>query len=254
MMAVLALVGIGLASGYNLERLNLMIKENGEDFTETVYIDPKNRYEIIGVPAHGERTPLTVVRDFVRNHSIYKMDAQKKCYVVPLEKDEEKPMDLKDSMQKMKMKFPISSYVVEHPMFIPDGPMDLDSAMGRMAAKFCGDFEIVEATTYTGDVDVEQIAKDKLKKVFGKHDQENEKRQVVVSRNFAMACNQAQVENSLSQCPESFMTLIPKCRFQTDTCIYTMRCQYAIPNGTPTVTCNPAHRLHTVICCSYYCP
>ena len=77
MAALLLLFSIVAAvSCIELDKVNLTIDEEGTDVKETIYADPKGRYEIIKVPAHNNRDALTVLKDFKLKLAILKVKFQ----------------------------------------------------------------------------------------------------------------------------------------------------------------------------------
>ena len=56
-----------------LDKVKLSITEKEAHFNETIYADPKGRYEIIKVPAHNDLDALSVLKDFKLKLAILKV-------------------------------------------------------------------------------------------------------------------------------------------------------------------------------------
>jgi len=252
--ALLAVISLGAVLGYRLDKMTMRIMENGKEVDEKIYVDTEDNYEIFSVPAHGDRSTMLLVNDFKRGYSIYKINDDSKCYVVPLKAGIEKPSQLKKSIEQVHSHFPSSKFTVEHKTFLEKGAFDLTTSMGKLAAKFCGGFEVLDAEAVMGDVDLAKIADEEQKKLNARSEGGRVKRDVVI-RDFAMACSQQQVTNSLSTCPQQHANLRVVCRFRNSRgCVYSVNCDFGLVNHQHQATCAGNHQLSSTVCCDYNCP
>lgn len=248
---LLALISIGTVFTYRLEKLTMKIMENGKEVDEQIYVDQKDNYEIFSVPAHGDRSALVLVNDFKRGYSIYKVADDESCYLVTLDAKTQKPTQLKKSVEAAHSKFPTSSFTVENKTFLKRGEFNLTTSMGKMAGKFCGKYDIVSAEVIDGYADLDSIAQGEQQKLVA--EPKRVKRDVVF-RDFHMACSQAQVENSLSTCPDQGTNLNVVCKFRSRQCVYSVNCDFGIVGHQLAATCRGDHMLSSAICCDYNCP
>jgi len=247
------MISIGTVLGYQqLEMVKMRIIENGKELDEKIYVDKNDNYEIVNVPAHGDLSALLLVKDFKRKQSIYKVADDKTCYVVPLDANDEKPTQLKKSVEKVHGNFPSATVTVQQRTFLNGGPLDLTTDIGKMAKKFCGDYEVVKANYLRGDVDLNKFAEEEKQRISTR--QGRVKRQTTIPMQPEYVCpgHQDEAETAMTQCIFQLSNIQVNCKFQGKTCTYTVNCEF---NSDQTAAeCDSEHTRSAAICCEYTCP
>jgi len=244
--------------GYQLEMLKMKIIENGKELDEKIYVDRDDKYEIFSVPAHGDLSALLLVNDFKRNNSIYKVADDRTCYVLPLDANEEKPMQLKKSVEKVHGNFPTATVTVQHKTFLKKRAFDLSTDIGKMAQKFCGDYEVVEAEEQNGFIDLNKIAQEEERKLATMHRRVKRQDSDVIPFVMDMICpgNQNTAMQHYTTCQADKvnggdMKMHASCDFQSPSCIYKVNCDFSdIPLGAD---CDSSHYTSAAVCCTYTC-
>ena len=241
------MISIGTVLGYQqLEMVKMKIIENGKEVDEKIYVDKNDNYEIVSVPAHGDLSALLLVKDFKRNSSIYKVADDRTCYVVPLDANEEKPTQLKKSVEKVHGTFPSATVTVQQRTFMKGEPLDLTTGIGKMAKKFCGSYEVVKANYLRGEVDLNKFAEKQKQRIAAR--QGRVKRD---TETYNDVCFKTRYESNKAL-EECYPNLQVKCIFQSKTCTYTVDCDFK--EDTYEAECDSKHsRISSHLCCEYSC-
>ena len=246
---MVAFIDFEVVFGYHLDKTHLKIKDGSvgaPSVNETIYADPKDRFEIIKIPKHEENSALLLVNDFSQGYSIFKVDEVQTCYVTQLDIDASKPFQLEESVREAKHSFP-SSFTESQNTVIPIGPMDSATFMGRMAAKFCGLYQVLAADITKGEADLEAIKEKEMKELSEHLKQGGD----AAEKEFAIACSEEEVEDTLTECPDKFERLDVTCKIQSRTSLYDIDCD---STGPPQPACSGNRHSTGFVCCDFHCP
>ena len=255
---MISIISIGTVLGYQLEMLKVKIIENGKELDEKIYVDKEDNYEIFSVPAHGDLSALLLVNDFKRNHSIYKVADDRTCYVVPLDANEEKPTQLKKSVEKVHGNFPSATVTVQHKTFLTKRALDLTTEIGKMAQKFCGNYEVVEAEYRNSVVDLNKVAEEEKQRIVSR--QRRVKRFAFtpfhpIPSHFRanLVCGKYKTEslNSIKECWNRIGDMQTECELRGKSCIYSITCD--LESNKIGAQCTSKHTFNYAICCKYSC-
>ena len=96
-------------------------------------------YLIVTIPDQR----LAYITDFKRKHSIFKLDSDKICYVVPFDFNDEKLMQLRSKVAQKHDKTVLEKEAV-----------DLTTEIGEIAQKLCKDYQVVKSDGENGIVNL----------------------------------------------------------------------------------------------------
>lgn len=233
---------------HELDVESLPITEMGVKFEQTVVTDITESLQSIVVPQHRNISGMTVMNDFKYNITIYKVEQERRCYVIdmdPLQKESFK--DLNEGVHTLKKYVPSwRAYKKNQQNMFAGGAVDPTTIAGMRAASLCGPFDIVQGVA-SNEKDVNKFAIDRLKKSAssGLYD---------VQLRDIFTCNDAKMKEALAElkrCQGDMNDFQATCKFRRSSCVYIVTCSY--DSVMHYWNCQGKHNFDNIFCCEYEC-
>lgn len=254
-MLLFSLAFLALASGslvsigdHELDVDNLPITEMGVKFDQMVVTDVTESLQSIVVPQHLQISGMTMLNDFKHNITIYKIEQEKRCYVMemdPLQKENYK--ELNKGVHTLKKYVPSwSAYEKKTQNMFAGGPVDPTTVAGKRATSLCGPFDIVRGVVST-EKDVNKFAIDQLKKSVSSGMYDLTLRDIFTCSDDAMKVALAE----LKRCGGDMNDFHATCKFRRSSCAYIVTCPY--DTKMHYWNCKGKHNFDNMFCCEYAC-